>query len=144
MWSINASHDGRGKHVTRSRSDFVIINELGESAFGIDWHVNNPNQREIPARNRINLLWKTIARACNVDFGSFSQRVLNFHTCFMSYPESKAKYAKAKRIDKHSIGNRGIVERTVSHFKSILFYSLFSPVSAPSQMDGLIRKLGHS
>lgn len=39
------------------------------------------------------------------------RKVLNFHTCFMSRSESKAKLATAKRIDKHSISNGGIVEQ---------------------------------
>lgn len=109
-------------------------------------HVNNPNRREIAARNRINLWWKKIARwrreLVMSNLALFSQRVLNFHTCLMSFPESKAKYAKAKRIDKHSIGNRGIVERfrILSRF---CFIHFFLP-RVCSISDGLIRKLGHS
>lgn len=74
IWSINASHDGRGKHVTRSRSGFVIINELGESAFGINCHVNNPNHREIGPESYKFIMKNDCAikkRACNVEFGFF-------------------------------------------------------------------------
>lgn len=47
------------------------------------------------------------------------RKVLNFHTCFMSFLESKAK-----RFDKHSISSRGS-RRTPFAFQVNSFYSLF-------------------